>query len=171
MPDPGTMLRGMLERAQQILEGTTEGLTAEQLHWQPGGTANPIAAGYAHVVLGEDRFVQGLIGAKPTLYESTWSGRTGLSALPAPGGGWDAWARELRMDLPQFKAYAQAVHAETRAFLERATDADLDRIIEHRFFGPMKVGDLVGLIAIHTATHAGDIGAIKGVQGLTGLGF
>src|SRR5262245_30749612 len=116
--DPAAILRANLADAHWLLEQVIAGLTDEQAHWAPPGTANTIAATYAHVVASEDVFVQETLGRRPTLERSDWLGRDGIS-LPVPrrGADWFAWSRRVRVDLPAARAYAAAVYAASDAYL------------------------------------------------------
>ena len=66
--------------------------------------------------------------------------------------------------------YQQAVRAATDAYLETLIAEELDR--EVRFFGSMQpVANVLTTLVAHTMGHAGDIAAIKGLQGVKGLPF
>jgi hypothetical protein len=45
----------------EFLEGTVEGVTADQARWQPPGLAHTIGATYAHVVFTEDAVVNAVV--------------------------------------------------------------------------------------------------------------
>src|SRR5713101_2962239 len=100
-----------------VVEGTIEGVTDEQLHWMPAGTAHNIASTYAHLVLSEDMVVNGMIAGKPPLAATTWAGKIGLSEMPPQGSegptDWSAWAKTVKVDLPKLREYAKAVYAST----------------------------------------------------------
>jgi uncharacterized damage-inducible protein DinB len=68
------------------------------------------------------------------------------------------------------REYAEAVRNATDEYLARLTDDELDRQVS--FFGSESpvAGVLVRFVA-HTAGHAGEIAAVKGMQGLHGLPF
>jgi hypothetical protein len=67
-------------------------------------------------------------------------------------------------------AYAEAVCEATNGYLARLTDDELDRRVS--FFGrESSVGDVLARFVAHTASHAGEIAAVKGMQGLQGLPF
>lgn len=77
-----SVLREQFRGAHDFLEGTIEGVTQEQAHWQPPGTALPIAAHYGHVVVLEDFPVGGMLSAAQPLFAALWAGKTGFSSLP-----------------------------------------------------------------------------------------
>ncbi len=169
--DVQSVLRTALGLAHNVLEGTMADVTAEQALWTPGGRGIPIGAQYFHILVTEDRFVQGSFQGAATLAESSWAGRTGCATLPPRlPESWDAWSHEVRVDLPAARQYAQAVYAATDAFLAGADQATLERLVGQQ--RPMPIADLTaGVLLQHVASHCGEISAFKGLQGLKGYPF
>jgi hypothetical protein len=122
------LLRWQFRLAHDLLEATLERLPAEAVHRLPPGTAAPVGACYAQIVLCEDLSVNGALAAGVPLALSTWVGRTGLSELPPLAGStdWRAWARRVRLDLARLRPYARAVYASTDAYLAALPDDALD---------------------------------------------
>src|SRR5438034_10883784 len=114
-PSARALLRRQFRLAHELLDLTIEGLTAEAFDRCETGTAARAGAEYAQVVVSEDLSVNGVLAAGTPLALSTWAGRTGLSELPPLAGptDWRAWARRVRLDLVELRAYARAVHAST----------------------------------------------------------
>src|SRR3990170_8011733 len=84
----------------------------------PGATIGSIASIYAHVVFGEDAFVQSRFQGKPTIYESGgWEEKTGVAFPGVPPAITPEWAAALKMDLSTFQEYAEAVFAATDSYL------------------------------------------------------
>jgi hypothetical protein len=167
--------RQAIKSGHEWLEGTMADVTPEQAHWIPPGVAHPIGALYAHVLTGEDMLVHAMLKQAPPLFASSWAGKTGLSEpMPMPGPEWGKhaqWARSVKVDLPQLKAYAQAVYAATDEYLATLTDADLSRPFDMTSFGMgmQTVGWVIGLLLInHIGTETGEISCAKGLQGLKG---
>jgi hypothetical protein len=168
--DTIALVRAGLEDAHWTLEQAVEGLTAEQLHWPPPGTANTIAATYGHVVASEDAFVQGTLRGRPLLADSEWAGRTGIS-LPVPrrGSDWYAWSRRVRVDLPVAREYAAAVYAATDAYIASLSPEALAQPPRAAVPGNQTLSWLLtNLLVLHAVLHAGEISALRGVQGLHG---
>jgi hypothetical protein len=174
-------LREQLTSSHWLLEQCLEGMTTEQLWWKPPGTANSVADNYLHAVLNEDDIVQGLLQKRPPLSESTWSGKTGLSTLPGMHGAgvhrsaeWSQWIKNVSTDWSAFHFYAQAVYTASDNYLAGCTAGELDRRYNLSAFG---LGTqslnwaLYNLVIGHAASHAGEIAAVKGVQGLKGHPF
>ncbi len=154
-----------------------EGITPEKFRWRPPGTANSIADNYLHTVIGEDDVVQGLLQGKPTLASTAWADKTGLS-IPPPGAhgspDWTGWVRDVEIEFSAFREYAQAVYAATDAYVASLSDEDLDRQLDFNSFGlGMQTLNwaLFVFVTSHVAGHMGEIGVVKGIQGMKGLPF
>jgi len=170
-------LREQLGAAHWTFEATMADVTPEHFRWQPPATTNSIADNYLHAVCGEDEVVQGMLQHKPTLASTSWEGRSGLSSTP-PGAhgsaGWVDWVRDVQVDLPAVRQYAQAVYAATDQYLAGLTEDDLDRTIDMSSSG---LGTqtlnwvLFNFVIGHAADHMGEIAVLKGFQGLKGLPF
>lgn len=165
-------LRAQYKLAHDTLEGTVHSLTAEQAHWSPSGRAMPIAAHYAHIVSGEDFFVNGVFKGGAPIAQTTMAGKTGISEPPMPGD-WTAWARRVRIEMPALRAYAQAVFAATDAYLATLTPEGLGRTIDLSMvgLGEQTIGYVVNASLLNVAWHTGEIACLKGLQGEQGYPF
>ena len=171
------LLKEALLNARETFEGTVADIKQEHLHKGPGGSALPLAAAYAHLILSEDMIVQNMLQGKSPLYETTWKDKTGASAvIPAMNENWETahatWAKSLKLDIPVFKEYSQAVYSETDKYLDILKEEDLEKEID---LGPMGKKTVVYLIYAfligHTNNLSGEISAIKGVHGAKGYPF
>jgi hypothetical protein len=164
-------LREQLGQAREFLAGTLAEVDDEGLHAAMPGASNPIGATWAHVVTGEDGFVNGLVRGSAPLFASSWAGRTGMSE-PPPEGDWSGWARRLRIDRESLRRYSAAVAYGTDAYLGTLAPADLDRVIDLSGFGfgERTLGWVLGAGVLgHVLSHWGEICALNGVRG--GRGF
>lgn len=158
-----------------LLEAIMQDITPEQAHWIPPGTANPIGATYAHVVIAHDGIFNGKFKQQAPLYVSEWAGKTGMSELPPPMEqglpNWSEWARSVQIDMDALRSYANAVYTSADAFLETLTDAYLEETLGTiPGLGELTVGQYLFLIAIgHITMHVGELGCLRGLQGLRGL--
>jgi hypothetical protein len=168
--DAIALLRQQFQITHNFLEGTMADLTEEQAHWSPPGAAMPIAAVYAHVVTSEDAIINGLVQQVVPLSSGNWAGRTGLSEGPPMGPPWAEWAGRVRVDLAAVREYAQAVYANTDAYLANLTEEDLDEPLDLSALGlgQQTVGSLMGLLIWNAGAHCGEISSVKGLQGLKG---
>lgn len=176
--DAVSLLREQLTEAHTLLEAVMQGVTPEAAHWMPPGQANPVGATYAHVVLSEDRTINGVLQHRRPLYETTWAGKTGMSELmPQQGEEWNDyanWTRRLTVDLPAVHAYAKAVYANTDAYLASLSPDDLDKQLDLSGVGGSQVtlGHVLGRSVVgHVDNISGEISCLKGLQGLQGYPF
>ncbi|SRR6266568_5147045 len=172
------LLRRVVSDARKVLDGTMADVTQAQADYVPPGIANPLGATYAHVVCSEDMAVQGMFRQLPPLFASSWQARTGLSEpMPMPGPEWvnyAAWTRHVKIDLANLRQYAQAVGAETDAWIASLSEADLDRPLDlsSAGFGQHTLATAIALlIANHLGTETGEISVLKGIQGARGYPF
>lgn len=164
--------RQQFSMANDWLEGTIEGMTIEQLQFQPQGKAHTAGAQYCHHVQGLDQIIHGIVQNSAPLMAGEFAGKIG-TADPAPAGDWGDWARAAHVDIDVARAYARAVYDATDSYLAGLSDADLDTPIDLSMFG---MGDqprsvMLNMILLDTALHTGEISAIKGLQGLKGYPF
>ena len=168
MADVKTTLREQMQTLHSILEAAIgdcpQDKAAKKL---PGSAINSIRAIYAHTIFGEDGLLNGLMrGQKPVYFAGGWADKIGLE-MPqgAMEPNWD-----ISLDLDLFRQYASEVYKATYDYLDTATDADLEKIVDAGFAPPMPARSFVAnILAWHVATHQGEISALKGVQGLDGL--
>ncbi len=176
-----TALREVMAAGHRLLDATMADVAGDVAAWRPPGTALPIAACYAHVVIAEDGMVSGILKKGLPLFMGAWAGKTGLSALPPgpdPKGGpmpdWSDWARNVTVDVAPLRRYATAVYAASDAFLADMADEELSRPLDLTAFGlgMRTVGFLlIEGLALHASVHAGEIACLKGLRGLKGSPF
>jgi hypothetical protein len=167
------VLQQQLTQAHEIMEGALADLTGDQLHQRlDGSVVQPIAAIYAHTVMGEDFMVNGSMrGQTPVFAAGNWGERLGID--PGDGRLSDEWGSTVRIrDLDSFREYAQQVYAASDEYLHSLSDADLDRVFDTGWMGETTVGSFLATIIVwHAVQHGGEICALKGCMGGTGLPF
>lgn len=164
-----SLLRNQMKAANELLEATMADVTPEQAHWLPPGIANPLGSMYAHAVLVQDAITNGTLRAVPPLYKSSWKDKTGISA-PQMHATLE-WARNLKVDLPALKSYAQDVYAATDAYLATLVETDLERTVDLTAAGLGKAPlswILNYFLVGHTHNMTGEISCLKGLQGAKG---
>ena len=170
--DAISFLRSQINDVHEMLEGTMQDVTPEQAHWQPAGKATPLGAQYTHIILGEDLFLNMLVGRQP-LGMSAYAGKMGVSEPPPMDGAWDEWARRVKLDLPALRQYAQAVYKNTLDYVSSLKPDDLEREIDMSNFGLGKqtLAWVMNSVVSHVAGHCGEISCLKGLQGAKGYPF
>jgi hypothetical protein len=143
----------------------TDGLTAEELAWQPGA-ANPIAFLLLHIARSEDTNIMMRLQAKPQVWVAGgWYEKFGLPDNETTFG----WTEEklATFKYPALKdmmSYAEAVRAETKKYLASATPEELERIVNVSYLGDLPVGRLFARMIIHFSGHIGEMSYIRGLK-------
>ncbi len=123
-------LRQQIQDSRGFLEETISGVDAEQARRVPAGVAAPIAAHYAHVLVGQDMPLHGMLLGTAPLIATSWAGKAGFAGGPPPIGPnapWGEWARTTAFDLQTLREYARAVYAATDEYLASVTGTQPDR--------------------------------------------
>lgn len=171
MSDIDTLREG-LQWANQVMEMTIADVTAEIADWLPPGNAHPVGASYVHAIVAQDTIVNAMIKGGAPLMASTWAGKTGCSDPQFLNAA--EWSRSVKVDVPAFREYAQAVYAASEEYLNTLTEADLQstRDLSQAGMGIRTVRWIFNAIIIgHMNNLAGEISAAKGAQGAKGYPF
>jgi len=170
--DTVSLLKQDAQWAHELFDLVTADLTDELAHWQPPGTANSIAATYAHAICGEDGIVQMMLKGGAPLFASMWANKTGVSDPQFHSS--PEWARTSKIDLSALQKYKEAVYAATNEYIASLTDSDLDaeRDLTKQGLGVRTVGwCLAALVISHLHNMTGEISSLKGSQGAQGYPF
>lgn len=155
---------------RRLTDAATQELTDEQLNWMPPGTVNPIKTAWLHLIGAEDRYIQWMIKGGVTVWETEgWAIRLGVPVAPGRVGGWEE-SRAVMLTIGPVADYQHAVRAATASYLGQLTGQELAREVDSPF-GKRPVADLLAQLVAHTVGHAGEIAALRGVQGVQGLPF
>jgi hypothetical protein len=163
--DAITFATEQIKQAFGIVEMTANGMTDEQYNLAPAGTANSPAKSHVHALTSMDFFVNGVIGQRPL----QWAGFAAEQGLPA--NPMEIWGYTGTIKLEPMQAYSGKVKEAVLDYVGSLKDSDLDRKIETQFFGTQTAAWIIQLGVVHLTGHAGDVAAIKGIQGLKGLPF
>ena len=157
--------RLQLEQAFSLMNGTAQGMDDKQYNWKPEGTCNPIGKNHVHAMTAVDFFLNFLAQGKAPLWQPV-AAEHGL-----PQNSLEIWKFDGKIPLDAINAYGQQVQKSALDYVATLSDADLDRELDTKFIGTQSVAFLVQLSGMHTVGHAGDIAALKGIQGMKGLPF
>ena len=162
----GALLKAHFEFARMVWQGaasTDEEVAKKKL---PGAAINPILTVLAHAIFNLDGMINGTAAeAEPVIATGDWRSRTGI-----PGDS--SWQTEewvaTEFDLEGVRAYGEAVFDAALTFLDRVTDADLDRQIQTGG-GPFSIASFIAGPGIaHFMVHMGEVAGVQGVQGIKG---
>jgi hypothetical protein len=163
--DAVTYAKRSLSGTFDLLNSSLDGMDEAQYNFNPPGSATSAAKTHVHIVSSVDFFINALAaGGKPSWGEVAQA--HGLPANPL-----EIWKHAGAIPMAAMKDLQKKVFDSALAYVGTLSDSDLDREVDTQFFGKKDVAFLLQLSALHTAGHAGDIAAVKGVQGLKGLPF
>jgi uncharacterized damage-inducible protein DinB len=171
-----------LDLTKRSLDRTLDGLTAEELKWQPKNDANSIGLILFHVIRAEDSMVNRIQG-KPQVWEiERWYQKVNKAI---DDGGAHYTAEQVHAfvvpDIKDLTAYAVAVRKNTLEFVNGLKPGDYDRKVEMpprppqmgpdgKPLPPMKppfeqvVGAMLFYAVMHIDQHAGEISYIRGLK-------
>lgn len=167
-----SLLRQQVKEGHEWLEAIMSDVTPEMAKWAPPGQANPLGASYAHVVVGEDMVVNGMLRRAATLFVRNYTAMQAVSEEPPQfPASWAEWARKVEIDLPKLREYAQALYASTDEYLASLSEGDLEKKITLPVEGMGEVSIawmLSNTVLGHVHDHCGEISCLKGMQGAKG---
>jgi len=153
--------------AQSALTQALDGLSDQDIMWQPRPGANHIAFILWHMTRVEDSFVQSFFQRTPQVWETgKWHEKLNLPSDPrAVGFGYTAEQVDSfpHVRLRDLVDYQSAVGAKTAVYLESATAATFDQPVQSRIFGQTTTGALIAHLVVELSEHVGQIGYLKGL--------
>jgi hypothetical protein len=162
--------RAAIDASHRWFSGTIADLTPELTNFVPPGKVHPIGELVVHSVNAEDYFInQRLREVAPLWERGAWGEKLGLPFMLQHE---EYASREFRCDVAALQPYIDAVFAETTAYLDTLSEAELDRTMPMGPLGDMRTGDIIQFFIVgNTLAHTGEISAIKGLQGAKGYPF
>jgi hypothetical protein len=154
-----------LEQNFNLLGMTMQGIDESQYNWAPAGSCNPAAKSHVHILTAVDLFINGICKGGT----AKWPEFAAKHELPTQAT--EIWKHDKSIPLSAIQEYGEHVQKDALDYVASLSDADLDRELDTKFFGKQSLAWVLQLTGMHTAGHAGDIAAVKGMQGLKGLPF
>jgi hypothetical protein len=157
-----------------------EGLTDEQLHWQPDAHPNHITFALWHAYRSEDEIIHGLLIKQPSLFmRDGWAARLPVAEPGNPPFGTGLNREQIaaiRLPLADVLDYADAVGVSIQAYADTLSEEEGAQDVPLPFFAPVypmldraSRAEVLSFFCIgHTAEHLGEVQYIKGLLGLTG---
>jgi len=153
-----------LEQGINLLNVAADGMTQEQYDFAPPGTCNAAAKSHVHALAALELFVLNSAKGDPMRWPET------AQTLGLPANPLEVFSHAGTIPMDAIKEYGKSVKQSTLEYLGTLGADDLDRKIATRF-GEQTIAWTVQLMTVHLAGHAGDIAAVKGIQGIKGLPF
>jgi hypothetical protein len=162
------LIRYQIKKSYAWLESIVSNVTPEQALWRPGGTANSIAATYAHIVIWADVDLTRHFHAREPLLAGEWGERLGRDERDPR-----EWEPDATFDWDVLHQYGRDVQQHVERLAAGLTAADLGRSFQMK---PVELGVWKGIDVYvlhggeHVWMHGGEIACLKGMQGIRGYG-
>jgi hypothetical protein len=138
----GDVLVEELQRVEADLLSTLHGLSAEELRFRPGGTANPVGWLAWHIARITDEQIAALAGCDPTWTMEGWSKRFALP-LDVSDTGYGHSSTEVDAatvtDVELLAGYVRATFGGCCELLSTLDDEEWEQIIDRSFRPPVTV--------------------------------
>lgn len=159
-------IQAALDRIHQANLRVINGLTQEEMAWQPNPEANSIGLILLHAARSEDSFVQARMRAKPQTWETgKWYEKMRLTAAETASSYTAEQLAGFKVpDVKTIMAYWDAVRAETRDYLKSMDPEDYEKKVTFGRMGEVSIASLFTILLVHAAQHAGEISYIRGLK-------
>ncbi|MFN8371583.1 MAG: DinB family protein [Anaerolineae bacterium] len=159
----------LFKTANEHLEATVADVNDDVANWVPEKTVASIGAQYVHILTSMDAIVNALLKGGAPLMATTFAGKIGAAEAPQLFT-WGEWGRSSKVNLAQARAYAQAVYASIYDYLSGQTDESLAETVDltGAGLGVMPRAVVLEIALRQPYVHAGEISALKGLQGMKG---
>jgi len=157
----------ILHSLQEALTRALDGLTPEELSYQPGKESNSIGFILWHQIRAEDMMVIATLLEKQEEWETgKWAVRMGFDD-DFKDNGWGYTADQVSSfavpKLEELIAYGKAVRSKTETYISELTPDGFDEV-KTAMFGEMPVSTLLSMLINELALHTGHITYIRGLQ-------
>lgn len=154
------------DRIRESVHGAVEGLSPEQLAFQVDPQANSIAWLVWHLTRIQDDHVADVAQAEQVWSSQGWVNRFGLPFdwLDTGFGHSADDVAAVRVSSGELlTGYHDAVHEQTRRYVQRLTDADLDRIVDSAWDPPITLGVRLVSVLGDDLQHVGQAAFVRGI--------
>lgn len=165
--DVAALLLDMYGRVPALVDGAVDGLTAEQLVWQPAPEANTIGWLVWHLTRVIDTHLAELDGLPQEWVTGDHADGFGLEPDPDNHGYGHSSAQMLAVrpaDAATLHRYFDPVFARTTSYLAELTADQLDEIVDRNWDPPVTLGVRLISVVDDCLEHAGQAGYIRGLM-------
>lgn len=160
------LLVDAFSRVEGDLERALDGLTIEQLHFQPRPDANSIAWTAWHLARVGDHQISDLAGVPQCWVADGWAAKFGMPADPKNTGFRHSPDEVSAFRVPDGQVileYYKAMAAQVTRYLAQVTEQDLDRVLDEPYDPQPTVGVRINSVINDLALHSGEIAYIRGL--------
>lgn len=162
---PTALVADGFERVQQLVEEIVDGLSVDQLAWQPAPASNPIGWLIWHLSRVQDSHMSEASGEPQVWAERGWPARLQLP-YPPDATGYGHSSQEvaaLRVEAGALTEYHDQVHEATSRFLDGVQGEDLERIVDRRWDPPVTLATRLVSVLSDGLQHAGQAAYVRGL--------
>ena len=166
------LLIDAFDRVRQGVGRLLDGLAPAAVTWRPDPAANPIGWLVWHIARVQDVQVAAIAATEQVWQSGGWADRLALPyEVDASGYGQDAAevGRFPAVAPALLAGYLDAAHAATVAAITACQDADLARIVDHRFDPPVTLGVRLVSILADDLQHLGQAAYLRGLAERAGV--
>jgi hypothetical protein len=153
-------------RVRDVVHEVVDGLTPELLTVRLDKDANSIAWLVWHLTRIQDDHVADVAQVEQAWTSRGWASRFGLPFDPRSTGYGHSAADVAAVQVESGEiliGYYDAVHEQTIHYVERLTDADLDRIVDESWDPPVSLGVRLVSVIEDDLQHAGQAAFVRGI--------
>ena len=161
----------LMERSHARMKQAVDGLTDEQLYYQPAQSSNPIGWLVWHLSRFKDIATGRLAGEAEVWISDGWAGRFGLPGSANGNGDTPEQVSAFRAGRELLLGYADAAHEAALRRVRGATEAQLTRVTQSPVAGRPSRPAWQSLVINSSdyTEHTGQIAYLRGM--LTGPGW
>ena len=155
-------------RVIEFLENVLEGLTEDELNWQPNQDCNSIGWLTWHLTRQHDAQVASLIGEDQLWINDGWHAKFGRAPDPQDIGFGHTLEQVTAFKSPDIQTlldYHSAVLERSKNYFFTLSETDLDRKLDEPWFQPLPtVGVRLNSILEDSLLHAGQAAYVRGLR-------
>ncbi len=149
------------------LNRALDGLSEDELSWQPTLESNSIDWMVWHMARVEDNLVNVVLQKRVPIWERDGWGK--CLGIAYTGAGAGMTMDEIRamggIDVPKVMGYYRSIRKETSGYFANAmSEDDLSRVIEHTNFRGWTGAQILGRLLCEEAEHLGQIEYLRGMM-------
>jgi len=162
------LLTDAYERVPETIARVVDGLTPEDLKWQPREDANSIAWLIWHLTRQQDYQVSALMAAEQLWLKDAWCSRFNRAAEAKDMGFGHTPEQVAAFECPDTTTlldYQRAVTDRSKEFIKTLSEADMMRELDEHYFTPTPtVGVRLVSILADSLEHVGQVAYIRGLR-------
>jgi len=162
------MLSDGYNRIVESMERVLEGLTEDDLNWQPNPDCNSISWLAWHLTRQQDSQITALSGGEQLWIKDGWHAKFNRPADPRDVGFGhtpEQVAAFKSPDVDTLLSYTRAVVEQSKAYFNTLSKSDLDRELDEPWFQPKPtVGVRLISIMDDAVLHAGQAAYVRGLR-------